>query len=150
MSGFVRIRENRSNLWKFRSWIESTIQIFENRTCESGFVNLWFWICQSQNRTNLFGVRICDHNMKQIHVLTNLFYDSRILSFLEWKNPSMVFVLAGFEELGTFRTLFVFITLEVLLWYDQQYHITFITRIFFSIFWGGLKFRLLVIKSFLK
>jgi len=35
------------------------------------------------------------------------------MSFFEWKNPSMVFVLAGFEELDAFRTLFVFIILEV-------------------------------------
>ena len=43
-SGFVRIRwirENRSNLWKFRSRNESTIWIFKNRTRESGFANPW-------------------------------------------------------------------------------------------------------------
>ncbi len=53
--------KNRPNLWKFRSRIESTIQIFKNRTHESGFANLWSQIRQSQNETNLLGVRIHDH-----------------------------------------------------------------------------------------
>ncbi len=35
------IRENSSNLWKFRSRNEFTIRIFKNRTHESGFANLW-------------------------------------------------------------------------------------------------------------
>jgi len=35
------IRENRSNLWKFRSRNESTIRIFKVRIRESGFANLW-------------------------------------------------------------------------------------------------------------
>jgi hypothetical protein len=56
---------------------------------ESGFPNLWSWIRQSRNETNLFGVRIRDYNTKQIHgfakrihVFTNLLYDSRILKLL--------------------------------------------------------------------
>jgi hypothetical protein len=34
----------------------------------------------SRNETNLFGVRIRDHETKRIHVFTNLLYDSRILN----------------------------------------------------------------------
>ena len=68
------IRENRANLWKFRSRNESTIRIFKNRTRESvksGFVTRY--------ETNLSGVRIRDYDTKRIHVFTNLLYDSRIL-----------------------------------------------------------------------
>jgi len=63
-SGFMRIfwiRENRLNLWKFRSRIKSTFWIFKDRTSKSRFANLWSQICQSQFKTNLFGVRICDN-----------------------------------------------------------------------------------------
>ncbi len=60
----------RQPLGKFRSQIESTIWIFKNRTRESGFANLWSRIRQSQNETNLFGVRICDYDTKRIHGFT--------------------------------------------------------------------------------
>ena len=105
LSGFVRIcwiRENRSNLWKFRSLIESTIWIFKNRTHESGFAKLWSWIRQSWNQTNLFGVRICDYNTKRIHVFTNLLYDFRILSFSPQK---MKFKRTFLEPLAIFTNL---------------------------------------------
>ena len=85
--GICCICGNRSNLWKFRSRIESKFWIFKDRTCKSGFANLWIRICNSRYETNLFGVRIHDNNMKQIHgytkqnhVFLNLLYDSRILN----------------------------------------------------------------------
>ena len=62
--------------------IESTKQIFWKH---EGFVihdTKRIRIRQSQNETNLFGVRICDYDTKRIHIFTNLLYESRILTIL--------------------------------------------------------------------
>ncbi len=91
LSGFVRIHENRLNLWNSGHKSNPRIRIFNVRTCESGFANLWSRIRQPWNETYLFGVRIPAHDTKQIpgfakgiHVFTNLLYDSRILIKITW------------------------------------------------------------------
>jgi hypothetical protein len=73
-----------TNLTKTGLRNESAIRILKVWIRESGFASPQAWIRQSRYETNLFGVRIRDHDTKQIHVFTNLLYDSRILNF----NPS--------------------------------------------------------------
>ena len=90
------IRKNRRIFWKSVYETNPRNESFENMKDswsmirnESGFVNhemKRIRICQSRNETNLFGVRIRDYDTKrihgfakQIHVFTNLLYESRIL-----------------------------------------------------------------------
>ena len=51
------IRENRSNLWKFRSRNESTIRIFKVRIRESGFANPPAWIRKDSFRARVLRIR---------------------------------------------------------------------------------------------
>ncbi len=77
-----------ANLLKISLRNESTNQIFKDRTCKSGFANLWSRICQPWNETNLFEVWIRDHNTKRIHV----FYESLkpgVLNLLVFAYPQI-------------------------------------------------------------
>jgi hypothetical protein len=77
--GFIGFVKTGRIFLKISLRIKSTNWIFNDGTQESRFANLWSMICQSQNETNLFGVRIHDHDTKQIHVFTNILYNSCIL-----------------------------------------------------------------------
>ncbi len=76
---FVRIRwicENRPNLWKLTGFvINHSKQIFliQDSWSTIGYKSR---ICFIRHGSNLFGVRICDHDNIQIHVFTNLLYNS--------------------------------------------------------------------------
>ncbi len=87
---FVRIhwiRENRPNLWKLTGFmINDSKRIFLSQDLWS-MIGYKSSVCIVRHGSNIFGVRICDHNTiwihgfaKWIHVFTNLLYNSRILN----------------------------------------------------------------------
>ena len=89
---FVRIClicENRLNLWKLAGFvIHDSEQIFLSQDLWS---TIWYKsrIYFVWHGSNLFGVRIRDHDRIRIHVFTNLLYNSRNLNKLpvgpRWK-----------------------------------------------------------------
>jgi hypothetical protein len=94
----LRIREDSLDSWKQAESFKnrSTKRILKVWIRESGFASPPAWIRQSRYETNLFGVRIHDHDTKRIHgfakrihVFTNLLYDSRILMFNTYPNSQV-------------------------------------------------------------